>query len=93
RQLILASPEATIESIMETDVVTVHPEQNADDVARTIARYDLLAVPVVDDEGIMVGIITVDDAIDAILPEKMRKRLPRFTARHHRATNDIQAAS
>lgn len=93
RQLILAAPQATVESIMETDVVTVHPQQTAVDAARTIARYDLLAVPVVDDDGIMVGIVTVDDAIDAILPEKTRKQLPRFTARHHRAAHDLQALS
>ncbi|TAM61048.1 magnesium transporter [bacterium] len=93
RQLILAQPQSTIESIMETDVVTVHPQQTAEDVARTIARYDLLTVPVVDDDGIMVGIITVDDAIDAILPEKIRKQIPRFTARHHHAAADIHVLS
>jgi len=91
RQLILAPPDATIESIMETDLVTVHPRQTAQDVASTIARYDLLAVPVVDDDGIMVGIVTVDDAIDAILPEKTRKQLPRFTAHHHRGAHQAIA--
>ncbi|HVA38536.1 MAG TPA: CBS domain-containing protein [Candidatus Dormibacteraeota bacterium] len=90
RTLILAAPDATIESIMESDVVAVHPEQDARDVASTIARYDLLAVPVVDDDGIMSGIITVDDAIDVLLPEKVRKQLPRFTARHHRAAPDVE---
>ena len=49
------------------------------DVAATIARYDLLAVPVVDAAGNMLGIVTVDDAIDAIMPEDLAKELPRIT--------------
>ena len=85
RTLLLALPTAFIEKIMETDIVSVHPDASAEDVAATIARYDLLSVPVVDDHGKMLGIVTVDDAIDAILPDSLAKKLPRFTARHHRA--------
>ncbi|MDP9024713.1 MAG: CBS domain-containing protein, partial [Candidatus Eremiobacteraeota bacterium] len=81
RTLLLALPTAFIERIMETDLITVHPSASAEEVAATIARYDLLAVPVVDDRGKMLGIVTVDDAIDAIMPEDLRKRLPRYTAR------------
>jgi magnesium transporter len=83
RSLLLAQPEASIERIMETDVVTVSPHEHAREVAATIARYDLLAVPVVDREGKMLGIVTVDDAIDAIMPEDLAKELPRITARRH----------
>ncbi|HEY9180108.1 MAG TPA: CBS domain-containing protein, partial [Candidatus Baltobacteraceae bacterium] len=72
-----------IEHIMESDVVTVATNTPARDAAATIARYDLLAVPVVDDEGKMLGIVTVDDAIDAIMPENLAKELPRLTARRH----------
>ncbi len=87
RALLLAQPDSGIEKIMESDVVTVSPNAAARDVAATIARYDLLAVPVVDDEGTMLGIVTVDDAIDAIMPENLAKELPRITARRapHRA--------
>ncbi len=65
-----------------------HPDASADDVASMIARYDLLACPVVDDDGRMLGIVTVDDAIDAIIPETTAERqLPRFT-RHRQAAED-----
>jgi magnesium transporter len=81
RTLLLAQPDASIERIMETEVVGVPPEMEAQEVAGAIARYDLLAVPVVDAEGKMLGIVTVDDAIDAIMPENLRKEIPRITAR------------
>ncbi len=86
RALLLAQPEASIERIMETDVVTVAPEADARDVAAAIARYDLLAVPVVDDARKMLGIVTVDDAIDAIMPPDLAKELPRITARRRTHT-------
>lgn len=82
RELLLAKPADTIHAIMETDVVHVSPDSSAHDVAGTIARYDLLACPVIDENGVMLGIVTVDDAIDAILPEKLKRQLPRFTRRH-----------
>jgi Mg/Co/Ni transporter MgtE len=50
-------------------------------VAQVVARYNLLAVPVVDAEGRLAGIVTVDDAMDAILPTAWKKRLPRLFAR------------
>jgi magnesium transporter len=77
RTLLLALPTAFIDRIMETDLVTVEPNTPAVDVASTIAKYDLLAVPVVDDGGKMLGIVTVDDAIDAIMPDDIAKKLPR----------------
>jgi CBS domain-containing protein len=83
RALLLAQPDASIERIMESDVVTVSPDTESRDVAGTIARYDLLAVPVVDEESKMLGIVTVDDAIDAIMPADLAKELPRITARRH----------
>ncbi len=83
RSLLLALPTAFIDRIMERDLVTVAPLTPAVDVASTIAKYDLLAVPVVDEEGTMLGIVTVDDAIDAIMPEEIVKKLPHLRARHH----------
>jgi magnesium transporter len=82
RTLLLALPTAFIDRIMETDLVTVGPNEPAVEVASTIAKYDLLAVPVVDDSGKMLGIVTVDDAIDAIMPADVAKKLPRVR-RHH----------
>jgi magnesium transporter len=85
RTLLLSLPTAFIDRIMETDLVTVSPNEPAVDVASTIAKYDLLAVPVVDDAGKMLGIVTVDDAIDAIMPDEVAKKLPHLRARHHHA--------
>ena len=81
RTLLLSLPTAFIHKLMDSDVVSVAADTSAEDVASTIARYDLLAVPVLDDEGRMLGIVTVDDAIDAIMPEKIANSLPRFMRR------------
>jgi CBS domain-containing protein len=89
RQLLLSAPDATIHTIMDSDIVTVHPDASAEDVASTIARYDLLACPVLDDAGKMLGIVTVDDAIDAIIPDRLKKQLPRFTKRRRRERLEI----
>jgi magnesium transporter len=88
RALLLELPTAFIDRIMDTDLVTVHPDTPAVDVAATIAKYDLLAVPVVDKQGRMLGIVTVDDAIDAIMPDDLAKKLPRLTTHHHRHDGD-----
>jgi magnesium transporter len=85
RTLLLSLPTAFIERIMETDLVTVEPDTPAVDVASTIAKYDLLAVPVLDDHGKMLGIVTVDDALDAIMPAEVAKKLPHLRARHHQS--------
>ncbi len=84
RALLLAPPSAFVESVMETDIVSVLPETPAVEVAATIAKYDLLAVPVVHESGRLLGIVTVDDAIDAIMSPDVARHLPRFT-RHHKA--------
>ncbi|MBV8154440.1 MAG: magnesium transporter [Candidatus Eremiobacteraeota bacterium] len=83
RTLLLALPTAFIDRIMDTDIVSVHPNASAVEVAAAIAKYDLLAIPVVTDDGKLVGIVTVDDAIDAIMPPDVAKKLPRFMSRHH----------
>jgi Mg/Co/Ni transporter MgtE len=82
RTLLLAKPDATIDEVMQTDIVSVSADTTAEDVASIIARYDLLACPVLDEDGRMQGIVTVDDAIDAIIPEKLKRKLPRFTKKH-----------
>lgn len=77
RELIKAQPGTPIKDIALDDVVTVHQQTPREEVATIIARYDFVAVPVVDAEGRMQGIVTVDDIIDMLLPEKLRKMLPR----------------
>lgn len=71
RQLISADPAASILSLAEGRPAPIKatPLTSREDVARLISRYDLLAVPVVDTTGHVLGIVTVDDAIDAILQE------------------------
>ncbi len=78
RDLVMSDPQDLIASIMEEHPITVDPQATQEEVARLVARYNLLEVPVVDAAGILHGIVTVDDAIDAILPTAWKKRLPRF---------------
>ncbi len=77
RDLLLADPDAGLAEVMETDLQTATPETDARTIARTIADYNLLALPVVDDEGCLLGVITVDDAMDLLLPEGWKRHLPR----------------
>ncbi len=81
RDLIVAQPDARIEGVMIDEPVAVGVLSDEDEVAEVVAHYNLLAVPVVDDKGRLVGIVTVDDAIDTVLPNAWKKRLPRLFAR------------
>ncbi|HEY9767047.1 MAG TPA: magnesium transporter [Coleofasciculaceae cyanobacterium] len=66
RDLVIAAPDTTLAEIMTRDVVFVHTDTDQEEVARTIQRYDILALPVVDSEERLVGVVTVDDVIDII---------------------------
>ncbi len=74
RDLIVAPPTTPIGEVMIEDPVAVEATADRDDVAGIVARYNLLAVPVVDADRRLVGIVTVDDAIDTILPASWRRR-------------------
>ena len=78
RSLILADPSAPLERVMRADLQVAHPDDNATDVSQKIAEYNLLALPVVDESEDILGIITVDDAIEVLLPRDWRQRLPRL---------------
>ncbi|MDJ0687267.1 MAG: magnesium transporter [Xenococcaceae cyanobacterium MO_188.B32] len=69
RDLVISSPDTPLSEIMTRDVVSVHTDTDQEEVARTIQRYDLLAVPVVDREDRLVGVVTVDDVIDILEKE------------------------
>ena len=69
RDLILAAKHALIRHIMETEVVAVKVTDDREKVAQDMAKFDLLAIPVVDDEDRLVGIVTHDDAIDVVVKE------------------------
>ena len=66
RDLVVSPPEQTLGEVMSRDAVCVHTDTDQEDVARLIQRYDFLAVPVVDREHRLVGIVTVDDVIDIL---------------------------
>ncbi|MBQ9742309.1 MAG: magnesium transporter [Ruminococcus sp.] len=69
KALLLAEEDEIIESLMETNVISVGTLDDQELVAQTISNYDFLAVPVVDTEGRLVGIVTVDDAVDVMVEE------------------------
>jgi magnesium transporter len=69
RQLVTSRPESLMGQVMQTEVLSVTPEEDQEEVARVVSRYDLLAVPVVDDSNKLLGIVTVDDIIDVIREE------------------------
>lgn len=70
RDLILSDPNALIQDIMHEEVISVKADEDQEVAARTIQKYDLIALPVVDDHGVLVGIITHDDAVDIITQEQ-----------------------
>jgi len=69
RQLVVVPPDTPLKDFMITDVFAVKTDMDQEEVARIVARYDILAVPVVDDTNKLVGIVTVDDVIDIIREE------------------------
>lgn len=69
RELVRASKERPIRELMITEVIRVSVDQDQEDVARLVARYNLLALPVVDANNRLVGVVTVDDIIDVIRHE------------------------
>jgi magnesium transporter len=69
RRLLLVPPATPLKRIMTTDLISVRVDMDQEEVARQVASYNLLAIPVVDEENKLVGIITVDDVIDVIKDE------------------------
>jgi magnesium transporter len=69
RRLLLVSPETPLKRIMTGDLISVSVETDQEEAARQVASYNLLAIPVVDEENKLAGVITVDDVIDVIADE------------------------
>jgi magnesium transporter len=69
RRLLLVSPETPLKRIMTADLISARADMDQEEVARQVASYNLLAIPVVDEENKLVGVITVDDVIDVIKDE------------------------
>ncbi len=74
KDLILAQPKAPLESIMVTNPKTVLARDDEKEVAEMVSRYNLYAIPVVDEETHLLGIITVDDVVDMLLPTPLRRK-------------------
>jgi len=66
RQLLFARPNTPLKDIMAKDVISVHPETDQEEVARNVADYNFVAIPVVDSDNTLIGVVTVDDVIDVI---------------------------
>ena len=81
RDLVVASPEELLAQIMDPHILKVEVDTPKEDVASLIAKYDLLAVPVVDAGQKLLGIVTVDDVVELMLPRGWKKRSLRSIAR------------
>lgn len=76
RDLLLADPDSKVVDIMVADVISIMPDSSIEEASSLLSKYDFLAVPVVNGDGVMVGIVTFDDALDYIIPEDLKKHLP-----------------
>jgi len=70
RDLVVAEPETTVSTIMRSDPVFLYDDQRIDDIAETISKYNLLAVPVVDQENLLQGMVVVDDVIEDLISKR-----------------------
>ncbi|NPV14058.1 magnesium transporter [candidate division WOR-3 bacterium] len=70
RRLILAAPEEKIEAIMDHQFISIEASADQEEAARVAERYDLLALPVVNSEGVLLGIVTIDDILDVVREEQ-----------------------
>jgi magnesium transporter len=70
RQLIVSPPFTALSEILRTNIISVPPDMDQEEVARRMAKYDLNVMPVIDDTGVLLGIITVDDIIDVLTQEQ-----------------------
>jgi len=77
RDMVLARPGMPLKAVMEAPEVTVTPEMDQEEVARVFRRYDLVSLPVVDEGGVLVGRITVDDVMD-VMEEEAREDISRL---------------
>lgn len=78
RDLIVAPPDAVVSTFMRRDVASVRLDDSKEEVARNLVRYNLLAVPVVDDEDCLRGVVTVDDVLEVVARPSWRVRSRRM---------------
>ncbi|WP_241777561.1 CBS domain-containing protein [Streptomyces sp. CT34] len=85
--LLQADPDARLHEVSEPDPVRVGPDTDLVDVALLMTDYNLITLPVVDEDGVLLGLITVDDVLEAMLPEDWRRREVAPPPDAHRATS------
>ncbi len=88
--LMQAEPEAQLSDVADTDPVRVSTDSDVVDVALLMADYNLMTVPVVDDDNRLLGVITVDDVLETTIPDDWRRREP---PTHPESVADIDAAA
>ncbi len=76
--LLIAPLPQPLQELMDTDLITVKPDTDSRTVAQIMAKYNLFALPVVNDQGHLEGVVTVDDALDVLLPNDKRRRPTRM---------------
>ncbi len=82
RELVTAPLDQELSHWFDDDQVVVNPLTPQEEAAYLVAKYNLMAIPVIEpDTNVMLGIVTVDDAVDTILPTAWKKKLPRFALR------------
>jgi magnesium transporter len=74
RELLIGDPSGRIDEVMRTRIRVIDADASADDVRQTIAKYGLLSVPVVDNEEKLLGVVTIDDVLDLVIPAEWRLR-------------------
>ena len=74
RELLLSDPDVKLSDIMESKLKTVTPDIDEKLVAKIISKYNLVTLPVVDSNGALLGIVTVDDIIDRIVPKPSKRK-------------------
>jgi magnesium transporter len=78
RELVISDPGKQVSEFMHKRVVSVRLLTSQDEIAQAVSKYNLLALPVVDDQGRLQGIVTADDALDKIIPTAWKRKLPRL---------------
>jgi Mg/Co/Ni transporter MgtE len=74
RELLVAEPDAKLSDLMERKLKTVAPDEDEKVVARVISKYNLVSLPVVDAEGVLLGVVTVDDILGRIIPPVAKRK-------------------
>ncbi len=78
RELVLSDPKKSVSEFMHKRLITAGLTDSQDDIAQAVSKYNLLALPVVDEQGRIQGIVTADDALDKIIPTAWKRKLPRL---------------